>query len=199
MHQCMISGSSTDSLKALVCQRMHVQMAARAAFLLVRSVSCTLQATVDRPDSSCRVLPGPCVKRVVTCASFGSRLKLSASMISDASKLALVGVAATLGILVGFRVSNNLESTMNAKPHIDAIITEQRLLQEEQAANQQNSNSDAAAVSVGPEPPKWQLVIEKVNMATSCAAPSSSLGSSTITPCRQLQSTSSTSEMRSRL
>ena len=91
-------------------------------------------------------------------------------MISDASKLALVGVAATLGILVGFRVSNNLESTMNAKPHTEAIMTEQRLLQEEQAANQLNSGSDTADVSVGPEPPKWQLVIENV-ICVPCAVP----------------------------
>ena len=83
-------------------------------------------------------------------------------MISDSSKLALVGVAATLGILVGFRVSNSMEKTLNSKLHIDAILTEQRLLREEQKANQLNSESDTATANVGPEPPKWQLVIEKV-------------------------------------
>ena len=83
-------------------------------------------------------------------------------MISDGAKLALVGVAATLGILVGFRVSNNLESTKNINPHIEAIATEQRLLLEEEAADRINSANLAGDANSGPEPPKWQLVIEKV-------------------------------------
>lgn len=85
-------------------------------------------------------------------------------MISDSSKLALVAVAAILGILVGLRVSNNMKSTSswNSKLHIDAILTEQRLLRAEEKANQLNSESDTGTANLGPEPPKWQLVIEKV-------------------------------------
>lgn len=89
-------------------------------------------------------------------------------MISDASKLALVGVAATLGILVGFRVSDNIDSTVNSKQHIDTIFMEQRLLREEEKANQLNSESDTGTANVGPEPPKWQLVIEKVGAFLCC-------------------------------
>lgn len=94
-------------------------------------------------------------------------------MISDASKLALVGVAAVLGILAGFKVSNNMQSTLNSKPHIESVVTEQRLLREEEAANQLNSDSISGQLNVGPEPPKWQLVIEKVGMPFSFAARSS--------------------------
>ena len=83
-------------------------------------------------------------------------------MISDASKLSLVGVAAVFGILVGLKVSNNMESTLNSKAHIEAIKTEQRLLREEEAANKLNSDSASGQVHVGMEPPKWQLAISQV-------------------------------------
>ena len=83
-------------------------------------------------------------------------------MISDASKLGLVGVAAVLGILVGLRVSNNLETLKNMQPHIDAIATEQRLLQEEEAASQSKAGSGSDVADIGVEPPYWQRVIEKV-------------------------------------
>ena len=85
-------------------------------------------------------------------------------MISDASKLALVGVAAVFGILAGFKVSNNMESTLNSNLHIEAINTEQRLLREEEAANKLNSNSASSQVDVGMEPPKWQLTISQASM-----------------------------------
>lgn len=85
-------------------------------------------------------------------------------MISDASKLAFVGVAAVFGVLAGFKVSNDMESTLNAKPHIQAILTEQRLLLEEQAANQLNSDSASGQTNPGPEPPKWQLAISQVGL-----------------------------------
>lgn len=85
-------------------------------------------------------------------------------MISDASKLALVGVAAVFGILVGFKVSNNMESTLNSKPHIEAITTEQRLLREEEAANKLNSDSASGQINVETEPPKWQLAIAQVRL-----------------------------------
>lgn len=85
-------------------------------------------------------------------------------MISDASKIAFVGVAALFGVLAGFKVSNNMESTLNAKPHIEAILTEQRLLLEEQAANQLNSDSALGQTNAGPEPPMWQLAISQVGL-----------------------------------
>lgn len=85
-------------------------------------------------------------------------------MISDASKLAFVGVAAVFGVLAGFKVSNNMESTLNAKPHIEAIATEQRLLLEEQAANQLNSDSGSGQKNAESEPPKWQLAISQVSL-----------------------------------
>ena len=82
-------------------------------------------------------------------------------MISDASKLALVAVACVLGILVGFQassstVTNPLSSGQTSE---DA---EHRMLLEEEASNQLVSDSDAGHGLVGEQPPKWQLVIEKV-------------------------------------
>lgn len=96
-------------------------------------------------------------------------------MISDSSKLALVAVAATFGVLVGLRVANNMESTLKSNLHIDAILREQRLLREEEKANQLNSESDTGIAHVGPEPPKWQLVIEKVGVCGSYPAVVTSL------------------------
>lgn len=88
-------------------------------------------------------------------------------MISDASKLALVGVAAVFGILAGFKVSNNMATTLESKPHIEAIKTEQRLLREEEAANKLNSDSASGQVNVGKEPPMWQLAISQVTLLSS--------------------------------
>lgn len=82
-------------------------------------------------------------------------------MISDASKMAMVAVACVLGILVGFKVSSSMESNpANADLLSDAA--EQRLLLEEEASNQIASSSSADTGRISTQPPKWQLVIEKV-------------------------------------
>ncbi len=82
-------------------------------------------------------------------------------MISDASKVAMVAVACVLGILVGFKVSSSMESNPeNADLLSDAA--EQRLLLEEEASNQIASSSSVDMGPVSAQPPKWQLIIEKV-------------------------------------
>jgi len=82
-------------------------------------------------------------------------------MISDASKMAMVAVACVLGILVGFKVSSSMESNpANADLLSDAA--EQRLLLEEEASSQIASSSSADSGPISAQPPKWQLVIEKV-------------------------------------
>ena len=81
-------------------------------------------------------------------------------MISDASKMAMVAVACVLGILVGFKVSSSMESNP-ANANLLSDATEQRLLLEEEASNQIASSS-SANTGISAQPPKWQLVIEKV-------------------------------------
>ncbi len=82
-------------------------------------------------------------------------------MISDASKMAMVAVACVLGILVGFKVSSSMESNpANADLLSDAA--EQRLLLEEEASIQMASSSSVNTGTMSAQPPKWQLVIEKV-------------------------------------
>ncbi len=82
-------------------------------------------------------------------------------MISDASKMAMVAVACVLGILVGFKVSSSMESNP-ANANLLSDATEQRLLLEEEAINQIASSSSANTGPISAQPPKWQLVIEKV-------------------------------------
>ena len=82
-------------------------------------------------------------------------------MISDASKMAMVAVACVLGILVGFKVSSSMESNP-ATADLLSDAAEQRLLLEEEANNQMASSSSANTGQITAQPPKWQLVIEKV-------------------------------------
>ena len=87
-------------------------------------------------------------------------------VISDKQKLAIVGVAAVLGIFFGLRVSNHLFVQQAA--HSDAAIRERALAEHKVALDaldtherqlaSRTSDSDGTAVL----PPKWRLVIEKV-------------------------------------
>ncbi len=75
--------------------------------------------------------------------------------------MAMVAVACVLGILVGFKVSSSMESNP-ANANLLSDATEQRLLLEEEASNQIASSSSANTGPISAQPPKWQLVIEKV-------------------------------------
>lgn len=80
-------------------------------------------------------------------------------MISDGQKLALLAVASLLGVFVGFRVTNSINSE---DAHLQATrAVEQRLLLEEQASNQLVSDGATGVNLAGSPPPKWQLVVEK--------------------------------------
>ncbi len=82
-------------------------------------------------------------------------------MLSDTSKMVLVGLACTLGIFAGVKVSSSWDDNpLYTSPSSQA--TEQRLLLEEEASNQIVSGSAADVVSAETQSPKWQLVIEKV-------------------------------------
>ena len=82
-------------------------------------------------------------------------------MISDGQKLALLAVASLLGVFVGFRVTNSINSE---DAHLQATrAVEQRLLLEEQASNQLVSDGATGVNLAGSPPPKWQLVVEKVS------------------------------------
>lgn len=82
-------------------------------------------------------------------------------MISDASKMAMVALACMLGILVGFKVSSSMKSNP-ANADLVSDAAEQRLLLEEEASNQIASSKSADTGPISAQPPKWQLVIEKV-------------------------------------
>lgn len=81
-------------------------------------------------------------------------------MISDATKMALVGVACALGILVGFKASPYADSKPTPAQQSSQEI-EQRLLMEEETSIQMDSDGAADVGVTGTQPPKWHLVIEK--------------------------------------
>ena len=83
-------------------------------------------------------------------------------MISDATKMALVGVACALGILVGFKASPYADSKLTPAQQSSQEI-EQRLLMEEETSIQMDSDGAADVGVTGTQPPKWHLVIEKVS------------------------------------
>ena len=71
------------------------------------------------------------------------------AMISDGQKLGLLAVASLLGVFVGFRVTNNLNSQ---DAHLQAT----------RAVDQRLHGATGVTV-IGEQSPKWQLVIEKVS------------------------------------
>lgn len=89
-------------------------------------------------------------------------------VISDAQKLAIVGVACVFGVLFGLGVSNHLRTQQIAQTN--AAIRERTLAEhrraleavdaEEQAITSTALDSDGTAIL----PPKWQLIIEKVSL-----------------------------------
>lgn len=116
-------------------------------------------------------------------------------MISDASKMAMVTVACVLGILVGFKVSSSMESNP-ANANLLSDAAEQRLLLQEEASNQIASSSSAVTGPISAQPPKWQLVIEKVlNCRVITEQHVQLFHLADIGVCRLLQYTSFTSEM----
>lgn len=117
-------------------------------------------------------------------------------MISDASKMAMVTVACVLGILVGFKVSSSMESNPANAANLLSDAAEQRLLLEEEASNQIASSSSADTGPISAQPPKWQLVIEKVlNCRVITEQHVQLFHLADIDVCRLLQYTSFTSEM----
>ena len=90
-------------------------------------------------------------------------------MISDGQKLALLAVASLLGVFVGFRVTNSINSE---DAHLQATrAVEQRLLLEEQASNQMVSDGATGVNLAGSPPPKWQLVTGTTDSLAGCTNP----------------------------
>ena len=81
-------------------------------------------------------------------------------MISDGQKFALLAVFSLLGVLVGFRVTNSLNTN---DEHFQAVqAAGKHVLLEKQESNQVLSSGAAVPDLPISQPPKWKLVIEKV-------------------------------------